>query len=226
MRLLRFLVSTVSASNNWLDFSNFFTGDHSWDTELEQELEIDDGDLITQTDLVQPHGRLVEVPSKCTRPVLISSDAEYGASIREILLNRTVQSISAMLRSQGVESTDPRYDSLRYAFRKFREGIEVSEPELRAMLEMNERGSVITETLFQDTLRSRGLLQGRRINRRCPLMIWFFHVINPVRTTDHLEISRFSDDNGVVMYRPNGDALVRLVNFELDRIKRKHSKAR
>lgn len=225
MRLFMLLIGTVSASNNWADFSGLFTGDHFWDTIVEGELEMDEETIVAET-LMQPNGRLVELPSKCTRPVLISTNAEYEAGIREILLNRTVPSISAMLRSRGVESTDPRYDSLRYAFRKFRDGLEVSEPELRAMLEMNGSGEVITETLFRDTLQSRGLLQGRRMYRRCPLMIWFFHVINPVlgKTTNHLEI--LMDDNGGVVYRPIGDALLRLVQFELDRIERKYSHGR
>jgi hypothetical protein len=216
MRLLMLLIGTVCASVKWPDFSDSFPGDYIWDATVEGSIGLV-GETIPPGTLIQPNGGITKLPRRCTRAVVISTLAEYEAAVQEIQIHNTFPDPRVMLRSQRVSYTDPRYDSLRYAFRKLRQALEVSDLELRALLDLNENNAPITEVQFIDLLRSRALVEG---GRKCALMVWFLHVINPVlgKSSRHLEVSAFTDKNGVTVFRPTGDALNSLLQFELDRI--------
>jgi hypothetical protein len=212
--------SCVAVSPDWwIDDDSF-----DWDSLAEyfEGMEADDFSTLPHppypftSDTIHPGGILPAIPSQCSRPLSLTAKSQYAEFLRKIADTGVVPSVLEAIHALGATRKKPEHRSINYAVDSFIRSLEVSDSTLKALLDLNQRGSRITEYDIDSYYHSHIRADDRDGRTLCNIYKWYFYVINPKagQKISQLETVPIAG----LRHRAIGAALRNLVIFELSRL--------
>jgi hypothetical protein len=199
--------SAPVANDNWVDFL------------LDAMSDLVEDQVPSVTGMIMPDGVIAVPPEECMRSSESPCAVEYVQAIRlmrSALTDREeLLEVRDILRKLRIaNSRDNRYNCVSYRLRRFRKSLLVRPVDMGLLLGENKRNAPISAEAFRDALR--GTVAS---SLYCDLHIWYYFVINPMvgRTVDQLRLSPFTDSQGSTLLAPSADALILMIDSEIQR---------
>jgi hypothetical protein len=175
-------------------------------------------DLILR--IIQSNGIVAPIPKQCR--VVRRRSVCHAEFVRSLTI---VRDLGMMLPNQelihrvGVFFGDrDMYQCLQHTIGDFRSGISISAPALTWMLEMNARNAPMTTSEFNSAFKAAKLVTLDHPYTKCDLHIWFSLVVNSSEGETVGDAGVMRVDEMSLVYVPAGNALRRLVEFQLSRL--------